>query len=152
MGLFSAKKQSKEVLRFPRPPEKTSFPEYRPQMPIPEPLRIKLPELRPEESIGFNMPIRRPEMPRPMMPEELAPTLPLSTSLGSQPLFVKIDKYRAAIRALDEIKQRISDAESTLARLNAIKIKETDEITQWEGEIRNIKEKLMAIDKNLFEE
>lgn len=152
MGLLS-KKPNKEVLRFPKLPERPGFPEYTPQISAPEPIRIRLPELRPEEQgeqrEEFSMPFRRPEMPRPMNIQELAPTLP--SSLGSQPLFVKIDKYKAAIKALDDIKQKISEAENTLTRLNAIKIRETDEITHWEEEIRNIREKLMAIDKNLFE-
>ncbi len=146
MGLFS-KQQGKEALRFPKLPEKPAFPEYRPQIPSPESFKIKIPELS-EEREEFSMPIRRPEMPRPQMMQEFAPSL---SSVGSQPLFVKIDKYKAAVKALDEIKQKISDAENTLTRLNAIKVRESDEITRWEEEIRNVKEKLVAIDKNLFE-
>ena len=153
MGLFS-KKQKKELPQFPRLPEKPSLPEYKPQIPTPESFRKHLPELKPEErQENFGIPIRRPEMPRPtpapIQPRELEPKIP--GAVGPQPLFVKIDKYRAAINALNEIKQKLAEAEDTLTKLNAIKLRESDEIARWETEIRNIKEKLIAIDKNLFE-
>jgi hypothetical protein len=144
MGLFT-KKEKKEMPQFPRLPEKPSLPEYKQQIAIPEPFKLDLPDLEPEE---FNMPIRRPQMPRPM-PQQEMPRMP--TNSGSQPLFVKIDKYKAAVKALNEIKEKLSEAEDTLAKLNAIKLRETDEISRWETEISGIKEKLMAIDKNLFE-
>ena len=151
MGLFFKKKK---LPGFPKLPEKPSFPEYRPQVPRPEQFRIKIPELRPEElekQKRLDIPVRRPEMPRPrpVPPRELAPILPSST--GPQPLFVKIDRYKAAIKALNEIKERIAEAETTLVKLNAIKLRESDEIARWESEISNIKEKLLTIDKQLFE-
>ncbi len=145
MGLFSKKKK---VPEFPKLPEKPSFPEYRSQVPTPESFRVKIPEIEPEE---LNIPMRRPEMPRqrPIYPREIAPAIP--SSPGPQPLFVKIDKYKAAISSLNEIKQKLSEAENTLAKLNAIKIRESDEIARWESEITTIKDRLMAIDRNLFE-
>ncbi len=144
MGLFS-KKKKQELPQFPRLPEKPSFPEYKQQMPS----RPRLPEIEPEDN--FQIPIRRPDMPRPMPvpPRELAPTIP--SSPGPQPLFVKIDRYKAAINALNEIKTKLSEAEATLSKLNAIKIREADEIARWENEISVIKERLMVIDKQLFE-
>ena len=87
--------------------------------------------------------------PRPIPAQELAPTIPTAT--GPQPLFVKIDRYKAAINALTEIKQKLAEAESTLTRLNAIKVRESDEIARWEAEMETIKERLMTIDKQLFE-
>lgn len=147
MGLFF-KKKKKEVPEFPRLPERPSLPEYKAQVPpTPETLRIKLPEIKPEE---VEIPIRRPEMPRPqpVPPRELAPTI---QPAGPQPLFVKIDRYKAALQALSEIKTNLTEAESTLAKLNVIKLRESDELARWESEISVIKEKLMAIDKQLFE-
>jgi hypothetical protein len=143
MGLFS-KKQKKELPQFPRLPERPSFPEYKQQVATPEPFKMDLPEVEPEEE--FKIPVRKP-MPRPM-PQQM-PSLPSTPS--RQPLFVKIDRYKAAIDALNDIKEKLAEAEDTLAKLNAIKLRESDEITRWETEISGIKEKLMLIDKNLFE-
>ena len=142
MGLFTKKK--KDIPQFPKLPERPSFPEYRSQVPTPEPFRIPLP---PQEE--FNIPIRRPEMPRPRpMPiQEISQEIPL----GTQPIFVKIEKYKAAIKALNEIKQRLEEAEDTLTKISVIKVRESDEIARWESEIQNMKDKLIAIDKNLFE-
>lgn len=150
MGLFSKKKKLPE---FPKLPEKPSFPEYKQHLPPmpkqPAKQLPRLPPLQPEEE--FNMPIRRPIMPRPrpIPPQEIAPIVERPS--GPQPLFVKIDRYKAAINALSDIKQKLSEAEATLTKLNAIKLREGEEISRWEQEIVIIKEKLMAIDRELFE-
>jgi len=144
MGLFS-KKQKKELPQFPRLPERPSFPEYKQQITTPEPFKMDLPEIEPEEEV--QIPIRKP-MPRPIA--QPMPSLP-STPSRQQPLFVKIDRYKAAIDALNDIKEKLAEAEDTLSKLNAIKLRESDEIVRWETEISGIKEKLMSIDKNLFE-
>jgi hypothetical protein len=67
-------------------------------------------------------------------------------------LFVKIDKYQEAIRTLNLIKEGLMNTEHILGKLQQIKSQEDNEIQQWHEQIKRIKQKVLFIDKNLFEQ
>src|SRR3989344_1291310 len=67
-------------------------------------------------------------------------------------LFVKIDKYQEAIRTLNLIKESLMSTEHILNKLHQIKSQEDNEIQQWHEQIKRIKQKIVFIDKNLFEQ
>lgn len=73
-----------------------------------------------------------------------------SASERLEPIFVRIDKFQAAIKNIHEIKKHVSEIEAYLSELKKIKAKEDEELGEWEHEIQNTKNKLDSIDKTLF--
>lgn len=125
MGLFSKKKPEMREL----PPLSVEMPEKMPEeLPSYEP-QFKM---EPEE---FRMPIEKPE--------------PITREV--RPIYVKIDKYKEALKTLAEIKARLVETEKVLNNLQKIKAEEDRELEDWRSDIEQIKEKLLSIDKELFE-
>ncbi|HLD98056.1 MAG TPA: hypothetical protein VI815_01905 [Candidatus Nanoarchaeia archaeon] len=69
-----------------------------------------------------------------------------------EPLFVKLDKVENTISALNEIKLRMSEIDSLLRNLKEIKMKEDQELREWERELETVKTRLDQIDKDLFKD
>jgi len=67
-------------------------------------------------------------------------------------LFVKIDKYQESMRTLNVIKEGLMNTEHILDKLNQIKSQEDNEIQKWYDQIKKIKQKILFMDKNLFEQ
>lgn len=68
-----------------------------------------------------------------------------------KPLFVKIDKYKEAVNDLEHIKNRLREAEHLLDEIDRIRNEENKELESWRVEINKAKEKLLDIDRKLFE-
>ncbi len=68
-----------------------------------------------------------------------------------KPLFVKIDDYEEAIYTLDKIKAKLRESDKILDELTKIRIEEERQLDEWKKDLSMIKEKLLAIDKQLFE-
>lgn len=66
-------------------------------------------------------------------------------------IFVKINKYKAAIDTLEIIKEKLKTAEIIIDELAKIREKEEAEFSEWQNSIQEIKEKLSQVDRNLFE-
>lgn len=66
------------------------------------------------------------------------------------PVFVRIDKFQAAVQNLQEIKAQVANLEAYVTEIARIKAKEEEELSSWEKEIFDIKAKLEFIDKNVF--
>lgn len=130
MGLFSKKKEA-EV--------KTELPP------------LKFPELPPEnepsasETEAIKQAVAPVSMPA---PREEAPRL---EDKEEKPLFVKVEKYREVMVTLNELKNKLKDAGDLLVELNRIKEQEERELTAWQDDLNAIKEKLINIDRTLFE-
>ncbi len=69
----------------------------------------------------------------------------------NRPVFVQIDDYKDAMNSIELLKQKVREVEYTLDRLNEIKSQEQLEISNCETSLNKIKEKLVGIDKKLFE-
>ncbi|MBT3262509.1 hypothetical protein HN992_00160 [Candidatus Woesearchaeota archaeon] len=69
----------------------------------------------------------------------------------NRPVFVQIDDYKEAMNNIEVLKQKIREVEYTLDRLNEIKSQEQLELSNCETALSNIKEKLVGVDKKLFE-
>jgi len=115
----------------------------------------KLPELPPLP------PLEEPEFPRYESRAPL-PKLPKLPPLRTQPerreirntdepVFVKIDKYKNAVSSLNDIQSKVKEAESAMKKLNELKELEDREMTHWHETIESIKDRLLIIDKKLFE-
>lgn len=140
MGLFSPKKKDEpKVLshlpEFPRLSEEPKFPTYEPQF-------KQLPEER-----DVDIPVRKPVF----SPRQIDMESSRSSSIEEKPLFVKIDRYKEALSSINDIKNKLKEIESILSKLEEIKSEEDKELATWRDNIDTIKEKLISVDKRLFE-
>jgi hypothetical protein len=67
-----------------------------------------------------------------------------------EPIFVRIEKFRESIGHLEGINKKIQELMELMDKIKQTRAKEEDEISKWEKEIIDIKEKLSAIDQKLF--
>ena len=133
MGLFSKKKEV-EV--------KTELPP------------LKFPELPPEEhepttteTEALKQAVSPVSLPPVSMPREAF----RFEQSEEKPLFVKVEKYREVMVTLNELKNKLKDAGDLLVELNKIKEQEERELSAWQDDLNAIKEKLINIDRTLFE-
>ncbi len=68
-----------------------------------------------------------------------------------RPVFVKIEQYREAIQNLDVLKQKLKETESIVSRLEELRAQEQMELSNAQNNLNKIKEKLLEVDKKLFE-
>ncbi len=71
--------------------------------------------------------------------------------LDERPVFVQIDDYKDAMNNIEILKQKIREVEYILDKLNEIKSQEQLEMSNCETALNKIKERLIEIDKKLFE-
>ena len=151
MGLFSKKKpEEKEELpplTFPELPKK-GLPEYKPAI---EPRMEDEPEeikkaVKPSE-FSFDIPKRKP-LPDIFSEKSIEPA---EKYREGRTMFVKIQHYKDAMRTMDEVKDKLAEAEKILRKLDQLKEQENNEIAMWHQDLENIKQKLLSIDKTLFE-
>ena len=72
-------------------------------------------------------------------------------SKSKKPIFIKIDKYEQATDLINTIKEKVKDIEHISDKLKQIKKEEDQALDHWEDSLNQIKDKLMTIEKNLFE-
>jgi hypothetical protein len=86
----------------------------------------------------FQQPISRPQ--------------PVMAAPGEdKPLFVKIDQYKVALAELDKLKQKAAEAETLLEQIESVRADESSKLESWKKEVGAIKEKLLSVDRTLFE-
>ena len=141
MPLFHKKEEKRLPLpEFSRLPE---LPKYEPEIKMPEIAQIKS-AISESRSMPSEIPFRKP------LPIKIIEQ-PQKIVFEEKPLFVKIDKYKEAINKIDQIKAKLREAEIILDELTKIKDKEDNEFNSWRADINDIKQKLLDVDKNLFE-
>lgn len=74
-----------------------------------------------------------------------------SIMTGDKPIYVKIDQYKEAVANVERIKALCSEADKTLAEIGRIRASEDRELQKWQEDVNKIKEKLLLIDKRIFE-
>ena len=153
MGLFGlGKKEEKrsstlEYSKLPNLPEFPSAEEEIPELPQYEPSisQLKREVSKNDEDIPF-----REKRIAPVMAG--AKMKPSHVNMGEEkPLFIKIDHYKEALRAIDTMKAKITEAEQVLHSLEEIREDENTKLEKWKSELENIKDKLLSIDHSLFE-
>lgn len=75
--------------------------------------------------------------------EELSP--------GEQPVFVKLDRYKEAMQQLQVMKQQMKEVETVLTRLEDIRKREENELGIYRDHLNMLKDRLLELDKKLFE-
>ncbi|MFA7707506.1 MAG: hypothetical protein WCX73_01005 [Candidatus Pacearchaeota archaeon] len=93
-----------------------------------------------QEAIQMNKPI------------EIEETIsrPNKSSRGTEPVYVRLDKFETSLQSIEEIKKKISEVEEILRKTKEIKQKEEQELELWEKEINIIKSRIDSIDKTIF--
>ena len=66
-------------------------------------------------------------------------------------IFVKLDKFYSARKALIDAQQKMEDINELLRRIREMKMREEQELGAWEKEMMSIKSRLNDITVNLFE-
>ncbi len=66
-------------------------------------------------------------------------------------IFVKLDKFYSARKALIDAQQKMEDINELLRRIREMKMREEQELGSWEKEMMGIKSRLNDITVNLFE-
>lgn len=72
-------------------------------------------------------------------------------SVPEQPLFVRIEKYKEVLETLKRLREKISDAEEGIAKIENLRHEEEKELEAWSNDLNAIRQQLLAIDKKLFE-
>ncbi|MFH1365261.1 MAG: hypothetical protein ABIH28_01610 [archaeon] len=67
-----------------------------------------------------------------------------------EPVFVRIDKFEESRRIFEKTKEQISNIERALSKIKAIKQEEDRELSSWEQEITNIKDKISKVERDIF--
>jgi hypothetical protein len=68
----------------------------------------------------------------------------------AEPVFIRLDKFKTTVQTFDDIKSKVEEIEVLLRKSKEIKLKEEQELDEWEREIQTIKLRLESIDKNIF--
>ena len=68
-----------------------------------------------------------------------------------KPVFVKLEQYRDVVSNIEILKQKIKETEYLLERIEELRGQEQVELDNCHGTMNKLKEKLIAIDKKLFE-
>ncbi len=71
--------------------------------------------------------------------------------VSEEPLYIKLDKYKEIMEVILKIKAKLKEAEIVLQEINSIRNKEEREIEAWHEHINALKEKLLTLDKDVFE-
>lgn len=69
----------------------------------------------------------------------------------NQDIFVKLDKFKAGKKSVQEAKARLQEVENLLKRIRETKMREEQELAGWENEINFVKTKLKDVTDNIFE-
>lgn len=66
-------------------------------------------------------------------------------------IFVKLDKFYSARKALIDAQQKMVDIDELLKKIRETKMREEQELNAWEKELMNVKARMNDITVNLFE-
>jgi len=66
-------------------------------------------------------------------------------------VFVKIDKFHSARRALGEIKGKLNDIDDLIKKIRETKLREEQELSNWEKDVMHIKARIENVSENIFE-
>jgi len=104
--------------------------------------RLDFEKERQEERAIFNN--RRKSLPKNL--EDSGVVNAASTS----DIFVKIDKYYTARKMLDDMLDKLVEIEGVIKKIREIKLREEQELSSWEDDITQIKNKINQVNENIF--
>jgi hypothetical protein len=130
----------KEETTYPLSPESSQ--DLIPQIPIKNPIPPSLPPQMPLQKNKF-------------MEQSVAP---LPAHFSKPPVqekyphvFIKIDRFFSAKKALSETKDQLDQIEDLLKKIREVKLREEQELARWEHELLSIKSRVREVTQNIFE-
>ena len=66
------------------------------------------------------------------------------------PVYVKLDQYKDIVDIIGLLKNKISEAKSTIGKINQLKNEEDAEMEVWKAELEEVQKKVEFIDKAMF--
>ena len=135
MGIFSSKKKE-QMTQSELPPLRF------PDLPSEETSMYEQPQIAPSEAQAIKQAMQQRQMPS---ENNYAPMH------EDKPLFVRIEKYKEVMETLNGLKNKLGEAGEILKELSRIKAEEEQELTNWQQDLENAKEKLLSIERSLNE-
>ncbi len=96
--------------------------------------------------------------PKPMMPQSEIPAVSAQGGVevervvaGDKPIYVKMEQYKDAMQNIDKIKELCNEADHMLSEISKLRASEDRELEKWQDEVDKIKDKILLVDKKLFE-
>lgn len=87
-------------------------------------------------------------------PEEIPETpiydAPSTRLRTTEPVFIRIDKFEASLRAFEKTKKQIADIEKNLKEISDLKKEEERELVSWQQEILKVKELIDKVERDIF--
>jgi hypothetical protein len=149
MSLFSkekqiiTKKQESPILpEFPDIPDDNEIPSYESTLEA-----IK-------KEVGTDIPMRETSIERklPSATPDFSQSVMPSQNIGDdKPVFVKLDNYKEALAQLTELKKKVDEAETLINQLEQLKNEENIKLENWKHNLQSMKDRLLSLDKGLFE-
>ena len=68
-----------------------------------------------------------------------------------KPVFIKLENYKDVLSTIENIRRKIKEAESILESKSKVRSEEERALESWKSQIETVKNKLLDIDKKLFE-
>lgn len=93
-----------------------------------------------------------PSFQAPALTQQATPEYkPSAIKTKQEEVFVKLDKFQSARKALSSAQHQIEDIAGTLKRIRETKLREEQELASWEKEVTAAKAKIDEINAMLFE-
>jgi hypothetical protein len=105
--------------------------------------QIKIQELPNEEISAI------PALPNKSSDIETMPVTPPGSKRSN--IFVKINKFNSAKRALADIEDKLKDIDGLLKKIRETKMREEQELDSWEKEVNTVKARIQEVTDNIFE-
>lgn len=115
-------------------------------MPLPDtpPARMEFPHRQEmEEMDEEEMPITKRAPPKPQM---MKPKMEMKNDV-----FVRIDKFNHARRALDKAQESLEQIDELVKKIRETKLKEDQELSSWENDILHVKARIKEVTETVFE-
>jgi len=107
-------------------------------------------EPKPFESLSSIKPQTQKPAIKTYTPTPMAKMPAIKPSGKIEPVYVRLDKYKSAVTNFQEIQHKVLEIDSLLKQIREEKRKEEEELTSWEEKIAMLKERIDAIDQNIF--
>src|SRR3989344_4959735 len=106
----------------------------------------------PQQAQPFQQPMQQMQysLPSQMQMNERLPR-PEEARVEEKPVFVRLQQYREAMSSIELLKQKIQDVEFIIGKIEELRAQEQIELNSCQNTLNRVKEKLITIDKKLFE-
>lgn len=79
------------------------------------------------------------------------PSQPRSGMQSPSDIFVKIDKFHVAKKSLAEARVQLEEIDDLMKKVRETKMREEQELLQWERDLSQIKSRIRDVSENIFE-